>query len=79
VALKEAAVNAAGTVIDDGVLKAALALVNVTTAPPPGAGWDRFTVQVMAAFGPRIVGLHRSEEITAEAARLTVVFAELPL
>jgi hypothetical protein len=78
-ALKDAAVNAAGTVTDDGVVRAELGLVNVTTAPPTGAGWDRLTVQVLAAFGPRMVGLHSSEEIRTEVARPTVVFAELPL
>jgi hypothetical protein len=78
-ALNEAAVNAAGTVIDDGAVRAGLLLVSEMTAPPLGAGWDRLTVQVLAAFAPRLVGLHRREETTTEVARFNVIFAELLL
>lgn len=78
-ALKEAVVELAGTVIEDGAVRAGLVLASVTTAPPEGAGWDRMTVQAPAAFGPRIVGLHDSEETRTDVARVMVVFAELPL
>jgi hypothetical protein len=37
------------------------------------------TVQVLVAFGPRLVGLQESEETSTELASPTVVFAELPL
>jgi hypothetical protein len=36
-------------------------------------------VQVLEAFGPRLLGLHESEETNAGATRLTVVLAEVLL
>jgi hypothetical protein len=36
-------------------------------------------VQVLEAFGPRLLGLHESEEINSGATRLTVEIAELLL
>jgi hypothetical protein len=56
-----------------------LVLVSVTAAPPVGAAFVKVTVQVLEEFGPRLVGLQASEEIRTEAARLTVVLAELLL
>jgi len=78
-ALKEAAAKAAGTVIEDGALRARLVLAIVTRAPLAGAGWDRLIVQVPVEFGPRLVGLHTREESRTEGVRVRVVFAELPL
>jgi hypothetical protein len=39
----------------------------------------RVTVQVLEEFGPRLVGLHVSEDTITEATRLTVTVAELLL
>jgi hypothetical protein len=78
-ALKEVAVKAAGTVTDDGAVRAELVLVRVITPPPAGAGCDRLIVQVLAELGPRLVGLHTREDSRTEVVRLRVVFAALPL
>jgi len=79
VALNVAEVVAAATVTDAGTLKVELMFDKVTPAPPLGAGWVRVTVQVLEAFGPRLVGLHATEETSTDAARLTVAFAALLL
>jgi len=50
-----------------------------TITPPVGAGLVRVTVQVVEAFGPTLEGLQASEETSTDAARLTLVLAELPL
>ena len=78
VALKVAVVAAAATVTDAGTVRVELVLVRVTEAPPVGAAWVRVTVQVLEEFGPRLVGLQASEEITG-ATRLMLALAELPL
>jgi len=39
----------------------------------------KVTVQVVEALGPTLLGLQASEETSTEAARLTLVLAELPL
>jgi len=54
-------------------------LARAIAAPPVGASWDKTTVQVVEAFGPRLVGLHDKDETSPEAAKLRVVVAELPL
>ena len=79
VALKVAEVAAAATVTEAGALSVALVLVSVTAAPPTGAAWVRVTVQVLEEFGPRLAGLHASEEISTGAARLMMALAELLL
>jgi hypothetical protein len=78
VALKVAEVAAAATVTDAGAVRVALVLVRVTAAPPVGAAWVRVTVQVLEAFGPRLVGLQASDE-TSTATKLTVALAVLLL
>ena len=78
VALKVAEVAAAATVTEDGAVRVALVLVRVTAAPPVGAACVRVTVQVLEAFGPRLVGLQASEE-TSTATRLMVALAEVLL
>ena len=78
VALKVAVVAAAATVTDAGTVSVGSVLVRVTLAPPVGAAWVRVTVQVLEEFGPRLVGLQASEEITG-ATRLMLALAELPL
>jgi len=79
VALKVAVVAAAATVTDAGTLRVELVFDNVTLAPPLGAGCVRVTVQVLEAFGPRVAGLHASEDSSTGATKLTVVFEELLL
>ena len=79
VALKLTQVAAAATVTDAGTVSVEFVLVRVTIAPPVGAGWVRVAVQVLEAFGPRVLGLQISEETSTGAARLIAVFAELLL
>ena len=79
VALNVVEVAAAATVTDAGTASVELVLVRVTVAPPLGAGWVRVTVQVLEELGPRLAGLHASEETSTDATRLTVVLAELLL
>ena len=79
VALKVAEVVAAATVTDAGTVRAEFVFDSATLAPPLGAGWLKVTVQVVEEFGPRLVGLHASEETNTGATRLTVAVAELPL
>ena len=79
VVLNVAEVAAAVTVTDAGTVRVALVLVRTTLAPPVGAAWVKVTVQVLEAFGPRLVGLQASEETRTGATRLTVALAELLL
>lgn len=74
-----AAVKAAGTVTDEGAVRAGLPFVMLTTAPPAGAGCESVIVQVLAEFGPRLVGLQSRVETTTEEVSVRVAFAELPL
>ena len=79
VAVKVAEVAAAATVTEAGTVRIELVLVRVTLAPPVGAGCVRVTVQVVDELGPTLVGEHASEETRTDAARVTVVLAELLL
>ena len=79
VAVNVADVAAAATVTDAGTVRIELVLVRVTLAPPAGAGWVKATVQVVEELGPTLVGEHAREETRTDAARVTVVLAELLL
>jgi len=79
VALNVAEMAAAATVTDAGTVRVAFVLVNITAAPPLGAGWVRVTVQVLEAFGPRLVGLQARLETNTGTTRVMVAFAELLL
>jgi len=79
VALKVAVVAAAATVTEAGTVSVAFVLVRVTLAPPAGAVLVRVTVHVLEAFGPRLVGLHTSDDTSTGATRETLALAELPL
>ena len=79
VAAKVAVVAAAATVTEAPTVRVALVFDRVTSAPPAGAALVSVTVQVLDAFGPRLVGLHASEETSTGATRLMVAFAELAL
>ena len=79
VAVKVADVAAAATVTEAGTVNVALEFVRVTLAPPVGAGWVRVTVQVLEELAPMLTGLHASDETSTDAARFTVMLAELLL
>jgi hypothetical protein len=79
VALNVAAVAAAPTVTEPGTVSVALVSVSVTAAPPAGAALVRVTVQVLEAFGPRLVGLQESDDTNTGATRVMIVLAELLL
>ncbi len=79
VTLNVPVVTPAATVIDAGTVSVVFVLVSVTNAPPVGAAFVNVTVHVLDPFGPKLVGLHESDETTTGATKLTVVFAELLL
>jgi hypothetical protein len=79
VALKVAEVAAAATVTEAGTVRVELELDSVTEAPPLGAGWVKVTVQVLEEFGPKLVGLHASEDTRTGVMRPTLAVAELLL
>ena len=79
VTVKFADVAAAATVTEAGTVNVALEFARVTLAPPAGAGCVRVTVQVLEELAPMLAGLHASDETSTDAARLTVVLAELLL
>ena len=80
VAVKFAVVAPTATVTEAGVVRAVLLRESATTEPPVGAARDRVTVQVELDLETTLVGVHASEETkVAEATRLMVELAELPL
>jgi hypothetical protein len=79
VALKVAVDAAAATVTEAGTVSVALVFVSVTLAPPAGAAFDRVTVHVLEAFGPRLVGLQASDDTSTGAISVMVALAELLL
>jgi hypothetical protein len=79
VALKVAEDKPAPTVTDAGTVSTVLVFVSATAAPPAGAALVSVTVQRLDPFGPRLAGLHVSEETSTDATRLTVALPELPL
>jgi hypothetical protein len=79
VAAKVADVAAAATATVAGTVRVELLFDRLMLAPPVGAGWVRVTVQVLEAFGPRMLGVQDSVDMSTGATRLTVVLAELLL
>ena len=78
--MKVAVVAPAATLTAVGVVSTVLLSDRATLAPPLGAELVRVTVQVLEAFGPRLVGVQaREDTITGAATRETLVLAELPL
>jgi hypothetical protein len=53
-------------------------LLRLTTAPLPPAAFDSVTVQLALAFAPNVVGLHCSDVITVDDARLTFAVCQMP-
>jgi hypothetical protein len=78
VALNVAEIAPAATVAEAGIVNTMLVFESVTSAPPLGAASVRVTVQVLEESGPRLVGLHASEETSTGATRLMVVVWEAP-
>jgi len=79
VALNVALVALAATVTDAGTASEELVLESAILAPPAGAGRVKVTLQVLDEFGPRLAGLHESEETSTGATKLTVELAEVLL
>jgi hypothetical protein len=80
VTLKVADVAAAEIITNDGTVSVELVFVSVTLAPPAGAGWVKFTVQVLEELGPRLVGLQATEETnTGATVRVNVALPVPPL
>jgi hypothetical protein len=77
VALKLAVVPPAATVTVPGTAREALLLASVTLDPPVGAAWASVTVQVLAALGPRLVGLQATPDTSTGATRLMAAVWEL--
>jgi hypothetical protein len=70
----------AATVTENGMNNADKPLlVNPTTAAPSGAAFDSVTLQLLVAFGPKVVGLHWSEDSTAAEAKVKLIVCEVPL
>ena len=63
VALNVAVVAPAVTVTDAGTVSEVLLLANVTLDPPVGAAVFKVTVQLAAALGFRVPGLHVRDEM----------------
>ena len=79
VTLKVADVAAAATVTEAGTVNVALEFARLTLAPPVGAAWVRVTVQVLEELAPMLEGLQASDDTSTDAAKFTVVVAELLL
>ena len=67
----------ATTVTEAGTVSEVLLLASVMAEPPMGAVWVSVTVQVPAAPGPRLAGLHASVDMSPGANRPTVAVVEL--
>jgi hypothetical protein len=79
VAPKVAEVAAAATVTDAGAVSVMLVFVRVTRAPPVGAALLRVMVQTLEELGPRLAGLHASEETSTGPNRLMTALADVLL
>jgi hypothetical protein len=69
----------AATVTVAGAERAALPLLTATAAPPDAATLVSVTVQVLLAAGPRLAGLHASEETWIGATKETDADTEVAL
>ena len=79
VAVKEAVVEAAGTVTEAATGRRELLLARATVEPPEGAALERVTVQEVAPLEFSEVGVQDSEETTTAATRLRVAVWDWPL
>jgi hypothetical protein len=67
----------AATCTDAGTVSEALLLASVTVEPPAGAVWVNVTVQVPAAFCPRLAGVQATPETSIGVSRLIAAICEL--
>ena len=79
VTVKVAEVAVAATATEAGTVNDVLLFDRVTLAPPEGAACVRVTVQLLDAFGPRLLALHESEETRTGATKLMLVLTEVLL
>ena len=79
VALKVTDVAPAAIVNDAGTVRVELVLDRVMVAPPVGAPWVRVKVQVLKELGPRLVGLHASDDTSTDVTKPMVALAEVLL
>jgi hypothetical protein len=78
--VKGAIVDPAATVTEGGKVSPVSPVpAKVTTAPFPEAAFDRLTVQLLVAFDPRVVGVHRSEDTTVAIASERFADCDVPL
>jgi hypothetical protein len=77
VAVKAAVVAVPLTTTEAGTFSRLLLLLTVTVDPPDGAGWLNVTVQLLAAFGPSMVGLQTTLDTSPGTTRLIVAVREL--
>ena len=78
VAVKFAVVAPSPTETEEGTVSELLLLESVTLEPPLGAAWGSVTVQLAAAPGPRLAGLHATLETDPPAPTLvTLIVCEL--
>jgi hypothetical protein len=72
VAMKLAPLDAAGTVIDEGIVNRGLLSESATLAPPMGAAWFSVTEQVVEAPAGMLVGVQLNDAKTREEMIVTV-------
>ena len=77
--LKVAEVALAGTVIDAGTVKTEAALLASVTKVVDATDFDRVTVHVVLAFGPRVEAAHCRLESVTGAVRDSVTGWDEPL
>jgi len=78
VALKVAEVPPAVTITDVGTVSTVFVFVRVTVAPPAGAAAVNATVQLVAPFAPRLLGLHVSVDTDTDAVTVRPVDPLIP-
>ena len=60
-----------------GIVRTALLSEMLTVEPPVGAACVSTTVQVLEAFGAKVVGLHAKDDSEADVSRLRLALCEL--
>lgn len=61
-----------------GMVRFELLLLSAITVQPDPAGWLRVTVQVLAALGPRLAGLHDTADTSTGTRLMVVLWLLLP-
>jgi hypothetical protein len=79
VAVTVTLVELAGTVTDEGTVRAELDALNVATNPPEGAAADKESVQEVDAPEATVEGEQVTDDTNTGATRVSVALAELPL